>query len=124
VQGDGEDYVVEYWLNGELIYTVEDVGPADGDYSYWNMYLNARNNGETEFESNWSELVRGYYIDQIKEALIADGIRISVEDVGVIASGSEGAAVRAINGGIITMSGGSIDATGAWGAAPPQPGGY
>ncbi|MGY1488040.1 autotransporter domain-containing protein [Methylobacillus pratensis] len=55
-----EQNLVEYYFNGELIYAWKPPATASGEPSqFWAMYLKARNNGETVFDTYWSRLLAG-----------------------------------------------------------------
>jgi len=56
---------VEYYLNGTLIYTWANPAGDDGSLpgQFWAMYLNARNNGSTSFQTYWSDLMAGQLLE-------------------------------------------------------------
>ncbi|MCB5187571.1 autotransporter domain-containing protein [Methylobacillus caricis] len=55
-----EQNKVEYYFNGALVYSWNPPATASGEPSqFWAMYLKARNNGETVFDSYWSRLLAG-----------------------------------------------------------------
>lgn len=56
-----EQKKIEYLLNGNLIYTWDEPLSRDGSTpeQFFQIYLNARNNGQTAFDTYWSRLMAG-----------------------------------------------------------------
>ncbi|MCB5189917.1 autotransporter domain-containing protein [Methylobacillus arboreus] len=130
-----EQNLVEYYFNGELIYSWNPPETAHGEPSqFWAMYLKARNNGETVFDTYWSRLLAGQVyadgeiidntdgdivVDAGAHAQVASGATIAGS---LLAEGKEGeqastdfAGSAVINGSLIgnqasfTFSGDSAD---------------
>lgn len=72
-----DDDKIEYLLNGEVFYTWEQprsegnapVAPEQ----LWAIYLKARNNGVTEFDTYWSRLMAGVLVAEDEEITSAPG---------------------------------------------------
>src|SRR3546814_903313 len=87
---------IEYYFNGSLVYTWNDPTSANNTQpgQFYAMYLKARNNGVTTFDTYWSRLMAGtVYSDGnvsgtiTGDVLIDAGASVSVSD-GTTISGS------------------------------------
>ncbi len=98
---------IEYLLNREVFYTWDMPEPQDSDLGlpeqFFAMYLNARNNGVTSFDTYWSRLMSGL--------LIGGGEDIGTTPGDVVVDPGEGASRNVVVGDGVTI-GGSIAADG------------
>ena len=98
---------IEYLLNGEVFYTWASPQPYDPDLGlpeqFFAVYLNARNNGVTSFDTYWSRLMSGL--------LIRSGEDIGSMTGSVVVDPGEGASRKVVVGDEVTI-GGSIAADG------------
>ena len=95
-----ESNSIEYYLNGEKIYTWTAPTGADGNTAdqLWAMYLNGRNNGVTSFDTYWSQLHAGTVVND------GDMINGSSGDILLLAGSTGTATVAAdstINGTVV-----------------------
>jgi outer membrane autotransporter protein len=104
---------VEYYLNNNLFYTWSAPEAADGSLpeQFWAMYLTARNNGVTSFDSHWSNLLSGLIIadgemidDMDGDIVTGPGTAISIKD-GATIGGSISGQGSADAPGIIEFAG-------------------
>lgn len=63
-----EDGKIAYVFNGEVIYTWDSPKPDDPTLGlperFWAIYLQARNNGVTAFDTYWSRLLSGLFVSE------------------------------------------------------------
>ena len=115
---------IEYLVNSEVIYTYEDPVSESNDpvspEQLFAVYLKARNNGVTEFDTYWSRLMAGIVLPEGEEidgaegdVLIEDGEPTVISD-GAVFQGSVGA-----SGGeevkVVTFSGSATIEGGVFG---------
>ena len=102
-----DEQKIEYLLNGEVFYTWDIPAPHDPDHGlpeqFFRMYLQARNNGVTSFDTYWSRLMSGLLIRS------GEDIGSTPSDVAVVPG--EGAS-RNVVVGDGAMIGGSVAADG------------
>ena len=92
---------IEYLVNGELIYTYEDPVSESSDpvspEQLFAVYLKARNNGVTEFDTYWSRLMAGIVLPEgeaigsAEGDVLVEGSEESVVSDGAVIEGSVGA---------------------------------
>ncbi|GAB7562716.1 hypothetical protein LG202_07550 [Methylobacillus methanolivorans] len=84
--------LIEYYFNGELVYSWNPPETASGTPSqFWAMYLKARNNGVTVFDTYWSRLLAGQVY--VNGDIVGDTSGDVVVDAGAIAQVASGATI-------------------------------
>lgn len=115
---------IEYLVNGEVIYTYDDPvsesSAAVTPEQFWAVYLKARNNGVTEFDTYWSRLMAGIVLPEGEEIDGAEGdVLIEDEEPTVISDGAVFQGSVGATGGeqtkVVTFSGSATIEGGVFG---------